>query len=311
MQQQQLLITPNLRCDCDSLLYQLYSTGAEAVLGAHNVLLSLSELSSRTFVESVEQNLLQGTESAVAGAGAGRAGGWLLSSLLLSAGTESNVQSNTVAVEKANKRAEVLRTVHSLSLSCLAATLLRLSRQSDASAVTMLLRCALLRAQELLLECEAALFSVTDIDRGRDRDMARSWLVESVRELQRCAALFCSTCCVHALCDEVTCTGQRQDPQQAWHSLWSQPPVYSTDADTFVSTVSVPVPAYEPATAVYELRCDLAYTQHCRRAWSRSQSLSLHSCSQVAAALVLDRAVAVHTQLLRLGYKENISVSSL
>ncbi len=312
-QQQQLSLSSSasdLRCDSDSLLYQLYSAGSEAVLGAHSVLLSLSEPSSRTFVECVEQDLLQGTESTVAGAGGAGAGGWRLSSLFLSAGAEPNVPlDNTVAVEKAKEHAEVLRTVHVLSLSCLAATLLRLSRQCDASAgvVVVLLRCALLRAQELLLECEAALFSVTDIN--IERDNARSWLglMESVRELQRCAALFCSTCCVLALCDDVTCARQRQqEPQQAWHSLWSQPPVHSSDADTFVSTVSGPAPAYEPAAAVYELTCDPAYTQHCCRAWSRSQSSSLHVGSQVAAALVLDRAVAVHTQLLRLDYKESI-----
>jgi len=320
---QQLSSSSDLRSD--SLLYQLYSTGAEAALGEHNVLLSLSKPACRTFVECVEQNLLQVTESAGAAAGAGRAGGWRLSSLILSAHAEPSVQSDTVAVEKEKERAEVLQVVNALSLSCLAATLLRMNQQqcdfgagAGAGDVAVLLRCALLRAQELLLECEAALFSVTDVDiDSRDNTNTRSLLllVESVRELQRCAALFCSTCCVLALFDKVTCAeDQQQDPQQAWHSLWAQPQVsavpplvHSSGADTFVSTESVPVPVYEPAAAVYELKCDLAYTQHCRRAWSRSQSSSLHSCSQVVAALVLDRAVAVHTQLLlRLGNKETV-----
>ena len=285
---------------CNSLLYRIYSTAAETILGVHNVLL-LSKSSSHAFVPWVEQSLLQAAESAAAVADAGRGGCWRLASLILSAGSEPNQQ-------PAKERAEVLRAVHALSLSCLAATLLRLSQQKDEDAsVAVLLRCALLRAQELLLECEAALFGVTDIDKSgikTNRTDMHSWLVESVRELQRCAALFCSTFCMLALLNEDTCAEQQHMQQQAWHSLWAQPPplsvphVHSSEGDTCVSSATVL--AFEPAAAVYELSSDLEYTQHCRRAWSCAQSSSLPSCSEVAAALVLDRAVAVHAlQLLR------------
>ena len=289
---------------CNSLLYRIYSSAAEAVLGGHRVL-SLGESCCHTFVHWVKQTLLQAAGSAAAIADAGRGGGWRLTSLILSAGSEPNQQ-------PAKERAEVLHTVHALSLSCLAATLLRLTQQKDDDAsVVVLLRCALLRAQELLLECEAALFGVSDIDKSgteTDRTDMHSWIVESVRDLQRCAALFCSTCCMLDLlnADMNTCAGQ-----QAWHSLWAQPPplsvpqVHSSDGDPLTSFATVLV--FESAAAVYELSSDLEYTQHCRRAWSCAQSSSLPSCSGVAAALVLDRAVAVHAlQLLRLGSNEHI-----
>lgn len=270
-------------------------------------MLSLGESSCHAFVQYIEQLLLQAAGSATAVAGYG--GGWRLTSLILSAGSEPNQQ-------PANEHAEVLHTVHTLSLSCLAATLLCWTQQKDEDAsVAVLLRCALLRAQELLLECEAALLGVADIDKSgikTDRtDMYSSWLAESVRELQRCAALFCSTCCMLDLLGEVKPADPQQHlQQQAWHSLWAQPslsvlPVHSSEGDTIASSATVPI--FDPATAVYELSSDLEYSQHCRRAWSHAQSSSLPSCSEVAAALVLDRAVAVHAlQLLRLGSNEHI-----
>ena len=149
----------------------------------------------KLFLWSLQQQLMRGTDGE----------------------TVSPVQSVVRAVCAATSSCgSSLELVHLCSLCCLAGVLLALSTYSSnkhggecTTLARMVLRCWLLRAQELVLACDTGLHSASH----GSCDCPQ--VAQTLRNLHNCAALFCKT---HA-----HLTSREGGPPQSWCDLWVAP----------------------------------------------------------------------------------------